>query len=231
MKTVLLLALAACASAQIVIDAAGPGDFGFSNSSVWALGTPGYEDLGAPPWATLRYSPNFSYSIPVPNGFYVVDLGLMEPNKTGPGQRVFTVTANGSASAPLDLFKLSGLKQQYTLTMFATVNTGILKLDFRATLGNAVVSSISVRPFASSTNMELVIETVDIITGTALSQFKLAKEPYQGRGLYAVQSDTQLVLMSTFEDVSVSGIDLPEGARKVTFIYFTPGLHSLSEIQ
>lgn len=149
----LAIALFCVVAAAQSIDAGGPGDRDFSsNTIVWGPGVAGYSDLGEPPWTTIRYASgvSWSYSIPVENGFWVVDLSLMEPNKTGPNQRRFTVTANGSTSQVLDLFAIAGLRQPYRLRMVAAVNAGILRLDFRPITGNAIVSAIDYRPMALS---------------------------------------------------------------------------------
>lgn len=135
------------------IDAGSPSDAGFQGGFVWNAQTAGYVPLGPKPWADLRYSSGtnpFGYSLKLDNGFYRVRFYLMEPNKTGAGQRLFTITANGQSSAALDLFKLAGLRGQYSLDMFVPVNNGVLAITFRSTLGNAVVSGFEVNPLALS---------------------------------------------------------------------------------
>jgi len=138
------LLMATLAATGQAIDAGGTTDANYTGGLVWNPTVAGYVYLGAIPWEDLRYGQSFSYSIPEPNGLYMVELWLMEPNKTAAGQRIFTVSANGSSSAPLDLFKLAGLRTRYLVKLFTAVNNGVLRLDFRASVGNAVVSNIVV---------------------------------------------------------------------------------------
>jgi hypothetical protein len=112
----------------------------FTGGTAWADPA-----MGAGVFATLRYGTNFSYDVKIPNGFYTVKLSMLEPNKTGPNQRRFTVMANGIQSDPIDLFALTGaVNAQYTTTLMAMVGNGHLKLTFVATLSNAVVSAIDI---------------------------------------------------------------------------------------
>jgi hypothetical protein len=109
--------------------------------------------MGTAELATLRYGTSFSYDVPVQgNGIYTVALELVEPNKTGPGQRIFTVTANGTASGPIDLFALTGgQKRRYSLTMTANVTASVVHLQFAGNGGqNAVISSITITPPAAA---------------------------------------------------------------------------------
>jgi hypothetical protein len=150
-----LFLLSIAASAQpLLINAGGPSvdayqaDQYFTGGSVWAPGTPGYNPaIGTGVWATLRYAPTFSYDIPLPNGIYRVVFDLIEPNKTAAGQRKFAITANGQATPVLDLFALTGGDNiPYATELLVLVGNGHLKINFVATLGNAVVSGIEIRP-------------------------------------------------------------------------------------
>jgi hypothetical protein len=155
MRTLLAVLLCCAAGAQsLFINAGGPAlppdptnttyqaDQYFNGGVAWVDAT-----MGAGIWQTLRYAPQFSYDIPVPNGFYNVKLDLSEPNKTGPSQRIFTITANGIQSDPIDIFKQTGaINVQMSTTLLVMVGSGHLRLNFQATLGNAVVSAIEVTP-------------------------------------------------------------------------------------
>jgi hypothetical protein len=98
------------------------------------------------PYTTLRFAPSFSYSFPLPAGQYTVTLDFLEPNKSGPGQRVFTVSVAGAAVLPnLDLFAVAGLLTPYSKSFPAAVAAGVpLKISFLASAGNAVVSAIQI---------------------------------------------------------------------------------------
>lgn len=122
-----------------------------TTSSLWKPGVPGYTTLPDAPYDTLRYGTNFTCNIPVAtNGFYIVELYLIEPSQNGPNLRVFTISANGSTSKPIDLFKLAGLKVPFLYTMFVPVNDFNIKLDFKATVRTAVVAGVRVKPMGIS---------------------------------------------------------------------------------
>ena len=153
----LLFFLCTVLSAQtIYLNAGGPAvpgimtptyqaDQWFSGGAIWNEASPGYDPPGTGALATLRYGPVFSYDVPVHNGFYSITFHLVEPNKTGPGQRLFTITANGIQSDPLDIFALAGFaKLDHPVTLFVLVGNGHLRITFAASLGNAVVSAMDI---------------------------------------------------------------------------------------
>jgi hypothetical protein len=124
----------------MVIACGSPTDQYFSGGIGWTMPLPA-------PSSFLRYATSFAYNIPVPNGIYLINITMVEPNKTGAGQRVFTVAANGQTSAPIDLYAITGaINIPYVFPMEALVGAGFLRLQFQATAGNAVVSAISITP-------------------------------------------------------------------------------------
>ncbi len=139
-----LLALALCAplaAAQaLVIQAGGPGDAYYSGA------TAAYTDAALPvPFTTLRYGVSVHYSIPIAPGAYAGTLVFVEPNKTAAGQRVITITIQGQASGPVDVFALSGGDDKvFRWPFFAVVSAGLLDIRIDGLLGNAVVSSIGI---------------------------------------------------------------------------------------
>jgi hypothetical protein len=87
----------------------------------------------------------FSYSFSLAPGKYTVTLLLLEPrfDQTA-GLRVLNVAINGAAVVTgLDLFAEVGALKPYSVSFPVTITAG-LKLDFSATLGNALVSGIQV---------------------------------------------------------------------------------------
>lgn len=164
----LLLLLSPLTPAQLlpvspgpVIDAGAPGETACGAAAIWKPGVAGYEPMGDAPFDTLRYGLSgapFSCSVSgIPNGFYRVDVQMIEPNKTAKNQRLFTVTVNGIVSPSIDLFLLTGgQKRPYTYTTFLTLNnnagmnTNTVRLDLKATLGNAVLAGFAVWPLALS---------------------------------------------------------------------------------
>jgi beta-galactosidase len=86
----------------------------------------------------------FSYAIPVPDGKWTVTIHTFEPRTTG--APMMSVSANGKlALPPFNVAKaaggaLKGIARSYPVT----VKGGVLKLDFSATGGKAVVAAIEV---------------------------------------------------------------------------------------
>lgn len=111
---------------------------------------------------TLRYAPAFGYAIPLMNGLYRVTLHFEEPNQVAANKRLFSVTANGQQTEPLDLFALAGgTLKSYSRNLLVLVGAGWLRVQFTATLGNAVISGIDVNPAALSMNGLVVSNWLD----------------------------------------------------------------------
>lgn len=162
MRNVLIALLLACAidraqsisNSAVTVNCGGPAA-GFYDADQFFSGSSAvYSDpsLGAAEWVDMRYGLSFSYDVPMANGIYTVTLELVEPNATGVGQRVFGITANGVASGPIDLFKITGgAKIQYMVTLPFLVGNGSLHLQFTGTGGkNAVVSAFAISAFGTT---------------------------------------------------------------------------------
>jgi hypothetical protein len=103
--------------------------------------------MGTGIWGTLRYGPEFTYDILVPNGLYTIKFDLLEPNQTAVGKRVFTIAANGIQSDPIDLFAMTGaINKQTSISLMASVGNGHMVIKFNATAGNAIVNAIELSP-------------------------------------------------------------------------------------
>jgi beta-galactosidase len=97
-------------------------------------------------YRTYRYG-NFTYAIPVPNGTYDVTIKCIETWWSSPGQRVFSVSAEGSTKlANVDLFAIAGKFTAVERTFSVTVADGVLNLSFTASVDNAIVSAIAIVP-------------------------------------------------------------------------------------
>jgi hypothetical protein len=99
-------------------------------------------------YQTVRASPNFSYSIPVPNGCYDIDLKFVECSNNQTGHRLMSVNINGSTVLTgLDIFAQAGaaraLHQDFSGIV---VNNGSLSMNFRASTNgeNAVISGFDI---------------------------------------------------------------------------------------
>jgi beta-galactosidase len=86
----------------------------------------------------------FSYAIPVPDGKWKVTIHTLEPRATGTG--TMTISANGKVALPAFSLKdttggpLKGIAKSFPVT----IKGGLLKLDFSATGGKAVVAAIEI---------------------------------------------------------------------------------------
>jgi hypothetical protein len=90
-------------------------------------------------------SGNFSYTIPVANGDYVVVLKFAEIDGTQVGQRVFNVLMEGTKMINnLDLAARVGANKAFNVTKTVHVSDGALTISFQSVVGNATVSAITV---------------------------------------------------------------------------------------
>ena len=88
---------------------------------------------------------NFSYSIPISNGNYMVTLKFAENFYNATGKHIFDVQIEGiEAVSDLDLFTQVGRNRAYDVTMPASVTDDILNIDFSPHVGNSTVSAIIV---------------------------------------------------------------------------------------
>ncbi len=93
----------------------------------------------------FRYGNQTSFSCDFvrPVGVCDVVFDLSEPSKTGPGQRVFTITANGNLSAKIDLYAITGavmLPTQFTMQGIWVLD-GHLRFTFNYIgIGNPLVN-------------------------------------------------------------------------------------------
>ena len=151
-----LLALRLLAQTPILhIDCGSASDAYFSGGVACQAGTACMPDPPAwpPTLRSLAGTAPFGYSLPVGPGRWTVRLGFVERNKTGPGQRLFTVSANGTKTAPIDLWSLAG-GFPYSRDLIVAANASGIQLLFEAVKAppgiaqwNAIVSTIDVFPY------------------------------------------------------------------------------------
>jgi len=104
-------------------------------------------------YQTERYGNPFSYAFNVANGTYTVNLHFAETFFTSSGQRVFSVTAEGTTIVSnLDIFAAAGGANTALIrTANVTVNDGQLNLNFTASVNNALVNGIEIIPGSGPT--------------------------------------------------------------------------------
>jgi len=88
----------------------------------------------------------FSYQVPVTNGTYLVNLNFAELYWNAAGKRVFNVNVEGQPFLQnFDIWsQTGGQNRALTKSAQATVNDGILNIDFSALLDNAEITSIEI---------------------------------------------------------------------------------------
>jgi beta-galactosidase len=89
----------------------------------------------------------FRYDVPLANGTYRLTLGFMEPSKTmAVGGRVFGVDVNGAkAITDLDVVReAGGYRKVLTRSVEVTVSNGRLAVVFTPTVGEAIVSNLTI---------------------------------------------------------------------------------------
>ena len=93
-------------------------------------------------YRTYRYG-NFTYAVPVTNGTYDVYLELVEPWWNAPGQRIFSVAAEGTTVlSNVDVFAMAGKFNAAERSFTVPVSDGVLNLTFTSSIDNAIVSAI-----------------------------------------------------------------------------------------
>lgn len=110
-------------------------------------GVPEIENTDDPMLYKFYRAGTFSYEIPIPDGRYDVTLEFVEPDESvEPGQRVFTVSAEGQpAIEALDIVAAAGGELvAFTGTFSVDVSGGSLLLEFTPSEGDALVSNITI---------------------------------------------------------------------------------------
>ena len=125
---------------------------------------------------TMQFGVVMTCDIAVPTGLYQVAVQMADPRSAttsgGVGLRLFTITANGQQTMPIDLYKSPGPRTITTQYLYAMAGAGALHLTWVATAGNAVWNSITVTALQVT-----AASPVTSSTGTAIGQIFLAAWP------------------------------------------------------
>lgn len=90
-------------------------------------------------------SGNFSYQIPVPNGFYKVSLYFNESGFGEVGKRVFSVFANNQSIQQLDIFSQINRDRVLIKTLEnVQVSTGFISITFQGFVDNPQINAIEI---------------------------------------------------------------------------------------
>ncbi len=103
-------------------------------------------------YRTQRTGTSFSYTLPVANGGYMLNLLFAETQYTSTGQRVFSVTANGlPALTNFDIIQAAGAANKATIQSIPIgVGNGQLTLNFTGVISSALINAIQLTPLPSS---------------------------------------------------------------------------------
>ena len=87
-----------------------------------------------------------SYAIPVDNGTYTIRLHFAEiyQDAAQVGVRQFNVTVEGQTQSNIDLFATAGYLTATSLDFIATINDGIVNIDFEHVLENPKINGIEI---------------------------------------------------------------------------------------
>jgi beta-galactosidase len=146
--------------ASLAMTAGGKGTRRFGSDTFVTGGTPailnqgGFGGRGAPKKTVTAPDPAlydywregeaFSYAVPVPDGKWTVTIHMFEPRDTSTA--VMSISVNGKPALPaFNVAKVAGGSLKGLTRSFpVTVKGGLLKLDFSAVGGKAVVAAIEV---------------------------------------------------------------------------------------
>ncbi len=116
-------------------------------------------------YQSSRLGQTVTYAFPLPNGTYDVLFRGWEPLFTNPGSRVFDVTVEGAlALDDVDYVALAGPATAWVSpTQRVTLTDGVLDIEFVASVGRAIVSTLEVRsvPVVTSPTVALDFGTVE----------------------------------------------------------------------
>ena len=139
-------------------------------------------------YQTQRQGGDFSYSIPVDNGNYYVNAHLVEWEATDFNQRLFDVTVEGQVYYDdLDVYgeiKNAFLEGRNTAkviqgpdkntAIIATVEDGVLDIDFNASLDEAIIAALEIVPVDAGVLIQETDSTTQVTEGASVDSYTVA---------------------------------------------------------
>ncbi len=149
-------------------------DTDYSGGRTYTTGDPIADTEDDALYRSERYG-NFSYSVPVLNGDYVVTLHLAEIYWTGTQKRIFDVLIEDlEVVTDLDLYATVGHDAAYDVDIPVTVADGVLEIVFRTDVNNAKASAIRVATADGTPNEPPVADAyADPASGDTTTSFTL----------------------------------------------------------
>lgn len=177
-----------------------------SGGASWNTSDAAGKPFGPVPYNHLRYSANpagspFTLALYVAPGSYSLTLKFMEPNKTGPNQRAFSVSINGSAViGGLDLWATAGLLKAADYAFPVVVpSDGLITIALSASVGNAVLSGIQIDGAAAPRSV------IDVFRTGHQQAFTLTNTPARDGRVWVFLNG---LLQLAGEDYTISGASL-----------------------
>lgn len=189
-------------------------DNSFTNGSTYSTSAAIANTTNDAIYQTERFG-NFSYSIPVTNGSYVVKLHFAEIYFNGSNLRKFNVSIEGqSVLSSYDIFAKAGFNAATTEQFNVTVADGTLNINFTSVVDQAKVSAIEVLTAGSGGNAAPVVanpipdQTVNINTPSLVIGIPNAFSDDGGAGNIALSisgnTNTALVTGASFNGTNLT---------------------------
>ncbi len=123
-----------------------------------------------------RWGTGFLYRFAVPNGSYAVTLKFAENYWTSAGSRIFSVALNGQwVLANFDIFaQAGGANRALDETFNAVVTSGVMSIQFAASVDNAKIDAIEILPQGAGTAQPVTVTvspTFTALNAGGTSQF------------------------------------------------------------
>jgi hypothetical protein len=172
-------------------------------------------------YRTLRYSayPSgapFSYGIPMANGSYTLVLKFAEPNKTAAGQRIFSVSVNGTIVINnLDLVVTAGTMKPYDVMIPVTAVNGMINLVFTPLTNtmNAVVSAIQIDnvplKITKRTSCEIPVSTTSATVYSTWGCWNMEGVPYTVLSLRCASDAPNTIVEVMLPDYASTAVPKP----------------------
>lgn len=198
-------------------------------------------------YAEQRVGTDFSYALSVPNGDYFVDVLLAEGIKTGVGERVFDVEAEGLVALDdVDIVALAGHDVAHIETFSTSVADGVLDLRFVSSVSAALTSGLIVRKkhaaldvtpvshdfgFVEQGNLDALPMTLQNSGNDTLDLTSVAFLVNQGQAHDMFLDLDGASHQGDHEDVTIPvSVQIPAGGSLPATLSFLPTEHSQNDV-
>ncbi|MCP5117780.1 MAG: hypothetical protein GY953_43735, partial [bacterium] len=137
-------------------------DTAFSGGSAQATGSPIPNTNSDPLYQTARYG-SLAYSLPVPNGSYLLNLKFADLVASQPGQRLFDATVNGQpVLTDFDVVEQAGGPlRALDFAVPIEVSAGLIDIELLPRFSSPQVNAIEILPTAARSPMGEIVTPMD----------------------------------------------------------------------